>query len=70
MWNRPMALAQNCPLAGIFARTGDMGTARAWHTATSLGDGTILITGNQAISAIIGAELYDPAKGRVSHRKT
>jgi hypothetical protein len=54
------------PLTGTFARTGDMTTARAFHKATPLGDGTVLIAGTQAIPASTSAELYDPATGTFS----
>jgi hypothetical protein len=56
------------PSIGTFAPTGDMTTGRSYHTATPLGDGTVLIAaGSQGISfgffAGASAELYDPATG-------
>ncbi len=41
---------------------GSMTTGRAWHTATLLPDGRVLLTGGYDISA----ELYDPASGAFS----
>jgi hypothetical protein len=35
------------PLTGLFSETGQMGTARAWHTATTLGNGSVLVAGGQ-----------------------
>jgi len=50
---------------GTFAATGNMNTARYYHTATTLGDGTVLVTGGEVgTSSIIvtpSAEVYDPA---------
>jgi hypothetical protein len=48
------------PANGSFARTADMATARAYHTATSLKDGTVLVTGGVDGSAtpLATAELY------------
>ena len=55
---RPMALAQSLP--GTFTATGNMIEARAFHRATLLFDGKVLITGgNQSPRA----ELYNPAMG-------
>ena len=51
------------PTTGTFAATGSLNTARLYHTATLLNDGTVLIAGgydnNGNISA--SAELYNPA---------
>ena len=52
------------PATGTWAPTGDMTEARESHTATLLGDGTVLAVGGwgeEAISA--SAELYDPTTG-------
>jgi hypothetical protein len=48
-----------------FAVTGDMNTARESHNATTLPDGTALITGGQNNygQTISGAEQYDPGSG-------
>jgi hypothetical protein len=53
------------PTAGTFAATGAMVTARYWHTATLLPDGTVLITGGYGLTgaALDSAELYDPVSG-------
>src|ERR1051326_4291181 len=59
---------------GTFAPTGSMTTPRAWHTATLLTNGKVLITGGSANVLIAGgsvgmevpaatAELYDPGSG-------
>ncbi len=54
------------PLTGTFARTGDMTTGRAWHTATPLGDGTVLMVGTGLAAVSTSAELYDPDTGTFS----
>src|SRR5215831_15228238 len=45
---------------GTFTTTGDMTTARAFHTATLLFDGRVLIVGGDKAGT---AELYDPTTG-------
>jgi len=45
---------------GTFTPTGNMTTARYWHTATALIDGKVLIAGG---SDIVAAEIYDPSNG-------
>jgi N-acetylneuraminic acid mutarotase len=54
------------PTSGTFTPTkGNMETGRVYHTATSLNDGTVLVTGgvdsNNAVEA--SAELFDPTSG-------
>ena len=43
-----------------------LGTARAWHTATVLPDGTVLVLGgvNAAGDPLSAPEVFDPASGR------
>ncbi len=49
------------PLAGTFAATGDMTAERSSHTATLLGNRTVLMVGGDGDGA--SAELYDPGPG-------
>ena len=61
------------PVAHTFTPTGSMHAARAYHTATLLADGTVLITGGSATTingasfqlgpASNTAEIYNPATG-------
>ena len=45
--------------------TGNLGTARAFHTATLLQSGKVLVAGGQGTSGFLNsAELHDPATGR------
>jgi hypothetical protein len=48
-----------------FAPTGPLMAARQSHTATRLGNGLVLVTGGDGLSAapLTSAELYDPAAG-------
>jgi len=59
------------PIIGAFAPAGNMITGRSYHTATLLGDGTVLIAaGIQAMgfgtTTGTGGEIYDPATGTFS----
>jgi hypothetical protein len=57
------AIASAAPAAG-FVRTGSLSTVRAYHTATLLNDGRVLITGGSNDRTVVAtAELYDPATG-------
>jgi hypothetical protein len=52
------------PTTGSFSPTlGSLATARQWHTASLLKDGTVLVAGgmdNNTGHAVATAELYDP----------
>ena len=64
------------PSTGSFVPTGNMTRPRSLHTATPLGDGTVLMAGGGANGygasgylpdiASVSAELYDPATGAFS----
>lgn len=61
------------PTTRTFTRTGDMQVARAFHTATLLPDGKVLIVGGDTeytsdsrLAACCRAELYDPSTGTFS----
>ena len=53
------------PTRGTFAPTGSLGTKRAYHTATLLPNGLVLIAGGSDGSTGVRAtaELYDPSRG-------
>ena len=53
------------PATGQWTITGDLGTAHAYHTATVLSDGTVLVAGGSFMStaATAAAELYHPDTG-------
>jgi hypothetical protein len=54
-------------MANGFKPTGDLATARVWHTATVFRNGLVLITGGVNATAFpVTAELFDPAKGSFS----
>ena len=61
------------PATGMFDPTGSMAQGRCFHTATLLGDGTVLIAGGQNPSnnmspygVLSSAEVYDPATSTFS----
>ena len=55
------------PTNQSFTTTGSMETARAFQTATSLNDGTVLVTGGtDGAAPLATAELYNPATGTFS----
>jgi hypothetical protein len=55
------------PSTGTFIPTGSMTTARAYHTATRLDDGRVLIAGGyDCTHYAASAELYDPKSGTFS----
>lgn len=67
-WTPYIAAAQP---PGTFTVTGSMLTGRAWHTATLLSNGKVLIAGGFSqvgltIEGLSSAELYDPATGSFS----
>jgi hypothetical protein len=52
------------PASGAWSATGNLGTARADHTATLLNDGRVLAVGGLTTGSVLAsAELYDPASG-------
>ncbi len=52
------------PSTGVWSLTGSMTVARAYHTATLLQDGTVLVVGGSLYGAIhASSELYDPVSG-------
>ena len=52
------------PASGKFSATGSMTTPRAFHTATLLRDGRVLLTGGEDGNGFSSsAEVYDPASG-------
>jgi len=48
------------PISVTFTNTGNMTTARSWHTATSLGNGSVLVVGGVDANGNVlsTAELY------------
>ncbi|OJH34328.1 hypothetical protein BON30_44265 [Cystobacter ferrugineus] len=53
------------PSTGSWTSAGRMSTGRAWHTATLLPGGKVLVVGGVGINVALSAaaELYDPATG-------
>ena len=52
------------PRSGEWIPTGSMGTARIFHTATLLTDGTVLVVDDGLHDRPASSELYDPRSGR------
>jgi hypothetical protein len=55
------------PLTGLWSSAADLGRARAFHTATRLQDGRVVVAGgyggNPAVASFDTAELFDPIGG-------
>src|SRR5438093_11732790 len=53
------------PASGTWTATGNLGTARAYHTATLLPNGKVLVAGggDNGGNGLSSAELYDAASG-------
>ena len=53
------------PSTGAWSTTGGMHYSRAWHTASTLNNGKVLVTGGADNNAdsLNTAELYDPSTG-------
>jgi Kelch motif/Galactose oxidase, central domain len=55
------------PKSGTFSPTGSMATPHAWHTATRLADGRVLVAGGEhARTDLTSAEIYNPKTGKFS----
>jgi hypothetical protein len=55
------------PKTGTFSPTGSMATSRAWHTATRLADGRVLVSGGENLRTdLTTAEIYTPKTGKFS----
>jgi len=56
------------PKTGTFTATGPMTEGRAFHRATALAGGRVLVTGGDGVSrsALASAEIYDPKTGTFS----
>jgi hypothetical protein len=51
------------PATGTFSPTTSLATARYFHTATRLADGTVLVAGGYNGTPLASAEIYDAATG-------
>lgn len=60
------------PATGLWTPVADMDTERAWHTASLLPDGMVLVAGGRDTlgSSLAGAELFDPSSGQWIQLKT
>ena len=49
-----------------------MSTSRAYHTATLLSDGKVLVSGgiDSTVTPLVSAELFDPATGKFAQIST
>jgi large repetitive protein len=54
------------PAKGTFVGTGSMSVGRAFHSATLLADGRVLIAGGHGSLAMSSTEIFDPATGKFS----
>ena len=52
------------PASGTWTPTDSMKVGRAWHCATLLPDGNVLVAGGSRPDSAASAELYDPGSGR------
>jgi len=52
------------PSSNTWSTTGSMITARAYHTATLLGSGEVLVVGGVGTTTLSFCELYDPSTGK------
>jgi hypothetical protein len=51
------------PANGTWTATGSLANGRAYHTATLLGNGKVLVAGGYGSGSSASTELYDPASG-------
>jgi hypothetical protein len=51
------------PANGTWTETGSLANGRAYHTATLLGNGKVLVAGGYGSGSSASTELYDPASG-------
>lgn len=60
------------PATGLWTAAPTMDTERAWHTATLLPDGRVLVAGGRDTlgRALAGAELFDPTSGKWEQLRT
>ena len=70
-WRRPPTpLSRSAelydPAKGTFVATGSMSVGRAFHSATLLADGRVLIAGGHGALAMSSTEIFDPATGKFS----
>ena len=51
------------PISKTWSAAGNLGTARAQHTATRLSNGKVLVAGGRGAGPLNSVELYDPTTG-------